>query len=160
MQGLDDPELTSMRSELALLDARLGELFETLPEESVDLAVASLRSAHGRVVYLLDRPDAEDRESRLTAATTDLGDALATLTTNRTAWKEIYGVITLRRRAALAETKREEVLEHTMQHQQALQFMSVLLSVIHEEVEDPALKVKLATRIGERLNRPALKSGD
>lgn len=154
--GLEDPELTSMRHEIALLDARLGELFRTVPEESVRDAVAGVRDAAARIRYVADRPDVDRREERLSEAVADITEGLALLDVERTAWKEIYDVVTLRRRAALAETKREEALEHTMIHQQALQFFATLLTIIHEEVEDPALKKRLATKIGERMNRPAL----
>ena len=154
--GLDDPELTSLRSEISLLDARMGELLNSIPEESARDAIAGIRAAYNRIAYLCDRSDLDGREERLSAACLDIGQALETLATEQVAWKEVYNVITLRRRAALAETKREEGLEHTMIHQQALSFFATLLTVIHEEVEDPALKKRLATQIGIRMNRPQL----
>lgn len=48
-RALEDPELLSSRSEVALLDARLGELAATLPDEPADLDSATWQNLLGLI---------------------------------------------------------------------------------------------------------------
>ncbi len=153
-EALDDPNLTSMRSELALLDSRLGEVLGSITEDTTATRLEAATSAVHRLRYLADRPDLQDRESTLETITSDLEAALAMEQDERAAWKEVYVLIDRRRRTATVETKREDLEEHTLRHAQALYFFQRLLLAIQEEVEDPKLKAAIADRLGRELNRP------
>lgn len=151
MAGIDDPDLTSMRTEIALLDARMGELLEGLSDTASTEAWTSTIDSTGRLRYLLDRPDLEGREVRLEAVCIQLEASVSTEVVNRDTWHEVYSLIDRRRRTANVELKREELEEHTLRHAQALHFFQQLLAVVHEEVTDPALKQRLSQRLAERM---------
>ena len=154
VDGLNDPELTSLRSEVALLDARLGELLESLADAGTPEAWSQVKAASAKLRYVADRPDMDDRETVLTALATQLEQAAAVMAENTGSWKEIYLVIDRRRRTVGVELKREQQEEHTLMHSQALYFFQQLLLAIHEEVPDVDVKAKLAARIAKLMNRP------
>jgi hypothetical protein len=155
MDSIDDPDLTSLRSEIALVDARLGELFSLLSDAGTDEAWDAVRDVGERLRYVVDRPDLEDREVVLDTLTVKLGTACDVMTANERGWKEIYSLIDRRRRTVAVELKREENEEHTLKHAQALHFFQQLLIAIHEEIDDVDIKAALAVRISKLMNRPA-----
>jgi len=154
MDSIDDPDLTSLRSEIALVDARLGELLKNLSQAGTDEAWSTVKTVRDRLRYVVDRPDADDREVTLDLLTVKLDAAVEVMRSNQTGWSEIYALIDRRRRTVGVELKREESQEHTLRHAQALHFFQALLVAIHEEVEDVQVKAALATRISKLMNRP------
>jgi len=153
MDSLDDPDLTSLRSEIALVDARIGELLQNMAEAGTAEAWGVVKEVRTRLRYVVDRPDLPDRETVLDLLTVKL-DAAAQVMMDNDNWAEVYGLIDRRRRTAAVELKREESQEHTLRHTQALFFFQQLLIAIHEEVPSPEIKAALATRISKLMNRP------
>ena len=154
VDGLNDPELTSLRSEVALLDARLGELLESLADAGTPDAWSQVKDIVVGLRYVADRPDLDDREAALTGLATRLEVAATVMAENTGAWKEIYLVIDRRRRTVGVELKREQQEEHTLMHSQALYFFQQLLLSVHEEVPDVDTRARLAARIAKLMNRP------
>jgi hypothetical protein len=154
MTSLDDPDLTSLRPEIALIDSRLGELFSLMSEAGTEEAWATVRDVGERLRYVVDRPDLEDREVVLDTLTVKLATACDVMKANERGWKEINSMIDRRRRTAAVEQKREQNEEHTLLATQALYFFQQVHAAINEEVEDVGIKQRISDRLGKLMNRP------
>lgn len=153
VEGIDDPELTSLRTEIALLDARMGELVEGLDEIGATEAWASVLEQSGRLERLIQNPEVDGQEVVLAGIAKKLKDACDIEHTTRETWKEVYTLIDRRRRTTNVELKREENEELTMKHQQAMHFFAILIQVIKDEVPDKALQNRLSIAIATAMNR-------
>lgn len=158
LEAIDDPELTSLRTELALLDARMGEILGSLSERGHSEALAALSGAVVSLERVSAAPDMDNREEALEKAVLKARAAVDDMRAEKQAWVEIYQLVDRRRRTAGVELKREEFLEHTMQHQQALWFFQQLLAAIHEIIPDQAVKERLAIKISKIMNREPPKA--
>ena len=107
--GLNDPELSSCKNELALIDSRLGDLF------------TSRRSS-------------------------------------RTFWREVYGLIDLRRKVANAEHRREGVMQQHLTIEQATALIGCLLALIRQEQTE--VQHRLSSGLRAMLPRFGLAPGE
>ena len=110
--AMDDPDLGSLRSTLALLDVRVAELLAEAygPDGSGGLSVRHLRQTWARVVAAFQAEDAD----RLDAALEAHAEAMEGATAAADAWAELADVLDKRRKAAgtasLAENRADRAV--------------------------------------------------
>jgi hypothetical protein len=144
--GLDNPELISMREELALVDARMGELLERLTTgESGDawLEVTRLAARIRKVVD--DQPGNWFDELDLILG--ELGACIEAANSDTQVWGELHGVLEQRRRIADTERKREEFESEAVTRNQWATFLTSVQTAIMEEVTDVHSRARLAAKI-------------
>lgn len=155
-RALNDPELTSLAHELALLDARIGEIFQKMP-------TGESGQAWDDMMVAVNNLDTALQEERLDDAVFWIGQAKKAIRLSkaeRDGWNEIYGAISQRRQLADTERKREEMLSGNMTVRQAAVLVTSIQTAILEEVHDPAVRRQLAWRISVLLNaNPTLPGG-
>lgn len=157
---LMDPDLTSLRQEIALLVTRVKDLGESLSEasaqEAVEEATGALALALPALEELEEEPLPEQPAQALLEAKAHVrtaSQALATLGHEAETWEEIYKVTDLLRKTAESERKREDRLAETMTASQAATLYSALNTAIHDVLgEYPDLKEKLARRVESVMN--------
>jgi hypothetical protein len=127
-----DPELLSLRSEIALLDARIAELLGR-----VDTGES------GALWNTLQKEWAAFRRSRALGDVPTMHLAIARLDllmdrkhTDSAAWQEIGEAIEQRRKLVESEQKRLVALQAMMSQEQALTLMGVLVDIITTHVRD------------------------
>ncbi len=153
-EAMEDPELGGLASEIALLDARIGEVLAKMPahESLVGWAImgsglGTLNSALSHLLAALpeDDPSRQDMELALETMTEALTDANA----EYRAWENIESLIQQRRRVVDTERKRESELKANMTYKEVLVFIAQLQTALVEEISDK----ELLQRIGRRIRR-------
>ena len=155
-QALDDPELLSVRHEVALLDARLGELMGALSTGGTEEAWEETRIATRQLRQLVEKPHQDGRDVALTSAVERLEHALEGVHADARAWDDILKSVGVRRRLVDTERKREELLAGTMLSSQAMAFVAALQIAIQDcipegDVDTPGEKIR--ARLGRRIRQ-------
>lgn len=152
-QSLEDPELTSLHSEIALIDARLGELLSGLPTgesgQAWDDVIQYTRALEGAV--------ATGDMDKIRGLVEDLADAVDSGDKEQKAWNGIIKAVGERRKLADVERKREEQHAATLTARQAMTLVGALQAAILEEVHDEVTRGRIAQRLQWLLN---LQEGD
>jgi hypothetical protein len=130
--ALADPELLSLRSQVAVLDAREGELYAGLD-----------RGEAGAIWQALGVAVAELEEARATNSTKKMAVALASITSlvrqgasDAQKWVELYEVIGLRRSVAESERKRLTDMEQMFTAKQGLLLAAALVAAVKRAVDE------------------------
>lgn len=150
----EDAALLELREELALVDARLGDLLQR-----VELGEAGSLWRRARASYAAfeDASRRQDTDA-VRAALAELGGLLRRGAGDYAAWAEVHACIEQRRRLAEAERKRLEALQATLTAEQALAMFSALTSIIKAHVTDRAALAAISDEIVRLANRPALEA--
>ena len=164
-QILEDPELAGMRQELALIDARMGELLSRLDDGDTKEAWARVEEVMNSLDDAIEaKPiEGEDPYEMLLERGRKIAGILHTTVQEHRAdgktWDELYEVVDLRRRVSQAETKREVDLSGSLTAKQAMALVAAIRAAISETVTDEAMRLLLNQRIFTQiLNRPQLAS--
>jgi len=141
--ALDDPDLLSLRSNLALSATRLGELLEKLPTRESAKAWEEMR---GCLVGLRTAiADGETKEAL--SITKNMTNLMSMALAERALWEEILETQEHHRRLADTERKREDHLQAHVTAAQFSMFLAYFYRVIMEVVSDPAEQQRIADRI-------------
>jgi hypothetical protein len=144
--SLKDREQLSLKPEIALVDAKLNQLLERIPEaesgagwKAIKNHIVDLRGelAEGKVVQVAVRLD------KMEALTLDAINEEAT-------WQDIRQAVHDRRLLAESERKRAVEAQQILTAEQALTLMGVIESIIVKHVTDYDARIAIATEL-ERL---------
>lgn len=139
-RGLADAELLSLRAELALLDARAGELLGRLPTGESG-AAWRLARRHARALAGAVRSG----DGAATASTLDaLGRLLDGAAGDAATWRELRETVALRARVAEAERRRVETLSASLTAEQALALAGRLAEIVRANVSDPEALARIS----------------
>lgn len=161
-KALDDPELTSMTSEIALIDTRLGELLQKFElKESAEawnmvvVASASIRLAIENARTRFDEKDTADVErlAALYAGVDQLDAAIDAGSRDRSLWHELFATMEQRRRLVETEGKREDRLQQMITARQTMEVFGALQAIITDEIDDPERLKRIAERLRALLYR-------
>jgi hypothetical protein len=127
-----DPELTSLRSELALVDARLMDLLTRVHTgESVALWRA-LRKAY-RALKLSQRAGDVGKMKDAFAA---MESHLESATADTEAWAEIHTLVEQRRKLADTESRRLLTLQQMITCESAMVLVGVVVEIVTQHIAD------------------------
>jgi hypothetical protein len=136
-----DPDLLSLREDLALLEAHICQLLSRLSRKP---------APQGQVLKALDRlkraGDGADAEAALEALDQLIRSGRDLLRTDDALWREILAVIQVKVRVAPVEWKRLKDLRALVPVEEALTFVKALLAVARETVTDPETYRRLMQR--------------
>lgn len=143
-----DPELFTLRSEVAALDSRLEELFGRLSTGESGAAWADMRKHLEGAMEALKHGDAVAARDGLNAATelVRLGDA------DERQWREIRDTIRDRAKAVGEERRHAAMLQTMIPAEQAISMMARLLDVVKENIQDRSALSRIALEV-DRLSR-------
>lgn len=145
-----DAELTSVASEIALIDTRLSELFERLDTTETSAAWAA--------AYKLYKESKGPDKMKAYAADKALGDVLEKGLADVAAWNEICGLVEMRRKCAETEGKRLAQLDQFVTAKQANVLMAAIVKLVTENVADADARRRIAAGLAE-LAGPGDKPG-
>jgi hypothetical protein len=131
-QAEDDAELLSLRSEVALVDARLADLLSRVETGESGQRWLSLRKAHRA-----------SKRSRLSGDVPAMTQTLAEIelvieraTDDHAAWGEIAALLEQRRKLTESEQKRLVTLQQMLSSEQAMAMIHRLIDIITRHVPD------------------------
>jgi hypothetical protein len=129
-QAADDPELLSLRSEVALLDARLTDLLSRVHTGESGLLWAELRRAYR--AFAKARLAGDDEAAALAM----VEHLIERAGQDHQAWAEIGELIEQRRKLAESEGKRLVTLQQMMTAEQAMVLMRNMVDIVTRHVSD------------------------
>ncbi len=141
-QYLNDPDYLVMRSEMALLDARMGEILEKLDDAVSDNAWMQVR----RALSLLKTKDrlSPDEVMDLTGY---LEEALEMTATEAEVWDEVTGLIEARRKVADTERRRITEAQKYLTYDEAHAMMALFVNAVTETVKDESIRTQILERM-------------
>jgi len=152
-RAMQDPDLSSLKSELSLMDARVGDLLAKLPEKHTTETWREVKLALVAIQTAIDNDGAEPEE--IHALLGHVLDDLDLIRGDTQIWKEIQDTVAERRRLSVEERKRETALEGTVTAAQFDLVVGAMGLAVNEEVSEfehltPVQAEELVARIGAR----------
>jgi hypothetical protein len=141
-ESMGDRRLTELRDDLALFDARVGELLENVGKAP---APEWFRSLGKKARAALDRKKVEDAAG-FERALIELAEAIVAANVEEQAWAEVYQVMESRRKLVEAVHRRQKDLRHMIEADKAFVLIDRLVDVVARNVKDP---VALANIVAE-----------
>jgi hypothetical protein len=129
---LADPELTSLRSELALVDARLIELLGRVHSGESGALWRALRKAYRAFKFYQQTGDVVKMREAFAEMEAHLDAAAA----DTEAWAEIHALVESRRKLAATESQRLVMLKQMITCEQAMVFIGVITDVVTRHITD------------------------
>lgn len=152
-QAASDPELLAMRSDIALLDARLSDVLGR-----VDTGEAGALWRAAREMYADARDAMADKDAaRLSVALTALGGLLDKGVADWAAWDEVRSLLEQRRKLAESEVKREVLAQQMVKVDQAMVLVSALVDSVKRHVTDRDTLASISADFGRLLS---ISAGD
>jgi hypothetical protein len=152
-QAQDDPELLSLRSEVALVDSRLADLLSRVDTGESGQLWAELRRAYRAFARVRQSGDDE------TAALATVERLIERAGQDHQAWAEIGALIEQRRKLAESESKHMATLQQMLTTEQALSMMRAIVDILTRHVSDKqalsAIIVELQRMAGPAHELPA-----
>lgn len=145
-EALSDPDLTALREEIALTDARLADLLARVDTGEAGSAWDAAKKAMAEY----DRAEAsgaDDAPYRASLALRTLRDVLAS-EQDYEAWNEVHRMVEQRRRLVEAESKRVEKLQQSITADRMMLLMAAVVGVIREHIRDRDTLAALSRDIG------------
>lgn len=143
-EALADPELTSIRSEIAVLDSRFSSLLEKLQGTESAEAWATIATKIPRLVDLLDRGDLDEAK----VLVDELAGIVRTGLTDFSTWREIYAVTDQKARLTEIERKQKIELDQFVPIEKVYLLVMALISLVRENVKDEDVLRRISRGIG------------
>jgi hypothetical protein len=136
-----DPELTSLRSELALVDARLADVLSRVDTGESSARWWALLKAHRAFRHAKASGDEPKMQEALAALELHLEGG----THDYQAWETITELIEQRRKLADSETRRLATLQQMLSAEQAMLLVGVVVDIIARHITDRQVLAQIIT---------------
>lgn len=137
---MNDPDLLSMRKEMALVDVRLGELLQKL--ETCDSPQAWNRIAVAAA--MLDKAIREQKFDSVSDVYEILQSAMTAHKDDGATWNEIVGLVDARRKVADVERRRIEAAKKYLTLQEANAMLAYFVNSVMKHVSSPAERARIS----------------
>lgn len=149
-EALDDTELLSLRSEIALLDARLGEQVEGLKTGEGGQVWERLRATYQQ---LTDARQAGDGKL-LAQALIELGNLIQTGNAKEATWGGIIDLFEQRRKLVESERKRLVEMQQFITAERAMALITAVIHAVSRHVPDRQALSAIAVDIKQLIDQP------
>ncbi len=129
-RSYDDPELTRLRKDLALVETRLVELIQSLNSQQNGSLWTQLRSKHRELKR------SKPTSTKAANLFKEIGELVERGSNDSLIWNEIAKQIDLRRRLLDSETKRVLVAHQVMTAEEVRLLIDAVANLIREHVKD------------------------
>jgi hypothetical protein len=148
--SLNDPDLLEVRSDIALLDARLADLLSRVDNGESGHLLKEARDAFNLLKSAMQRRDAD----QTVVAMTTLDEKLNRGVADYAAWDEIYQVMGKRERAGEREMNRLVAMNQTMTVERALELIHTIGDIIRRHVQDRETLLRISAEIAYLIDHP------
>jgi len=140
---LSDPELISVKDQIAVLDSLLSEKLEGLADSNTH---ATLWSEASRAFADLKRAINERHPETIRKAISALGATLSNGLGRVRAEQSAREIIQEQAKLATVESKRLAQMEANITAKEAVQFITALMGIINEEITEHATRTRIAQK--------------
>lgn len=134
-EALQDPELLSLNAEVAVIDTRLGELFQRL--SGTETSLGWVKAHKLRQQEKVGGPDG-------IKAGQELDQLLEEGLVDTATWNEIGSLIEQRRKCAESEAKRLAQLDQFITAKQANVLIAAIIKLVTDNVDDAGTRARIA----------------
>ena len=134
-----DPDLVAVSDELALTDARIGELLgrvDTGESGEIWKSIKATYAAGEKARLAYDATGDADQRQTFFEAWETIGVLIGEGIQDNAAWADVFSLVEQRRKLAETETKRREKLGQMITADRAMLLMGAVLGLIKENVSD------------------------
>jgi len=154
LEARDDPELLSLRDDVAVLEALIKEKFAQIRDGETGPDWTAVLNQFEDLVDNFQTWDWTKQEQALR----ELGALLTDRRNEAVVLDEILGLMDQKARLAMAEHKRLVRLQQTMTVEQALTLASILADIVRRNVKDPEALRIIQAEWTEVTNAPPVRS--
>ncbi len=149
--ALDDPELTSLRDEIALCDVRVGSLIERIKEGTSGRLWSKIRE-HARKALIAGA--SKGKAAELMQHVAELGRLVEDGCAEQSLWDDLFRVVA-RRKSLCDSERRRQVEQHFLISVARVQILiDALIGAVHEEhADDPAGFGRIADAFARLIGR-------
>jgi len=148
--SLRDPELLSARADIALMDARIGELTSRLSNKDNADRWKMLKANWDAFLYALTVGDDAEQKRCLQMNGKLINGAMK----YEALWDSLYQAIERRSSIAQREQKRVIEMREVLSLEQGVAFVNALTKIVMRHVVDPAIRRRIADEMNEVVNMP------
>ena len=130
--AISDPELLALRDEVALLDARLGELLSSLGVSGSSETWKELSETFSRLRHAITERDPQEANAMLA----EMDRLLKAGQNDAKVWEETYRVVEQRRKVVESERRRLVEMQQMITTEQAMVLIARVQELIIEHVTD------------------------
>jgi hypothetical protein len=150
--SLNDPEILTLRDDLALYDARLEDLLGKVDTGECGETWAALLSSVHEFRAAEEAANSTDNENKRAEWRRDREVAMQTILVlcqegmaDYAAWNEVKSVLELRRRASETEMKRRVAMQTMITEDRALLMQSAFLDILRKNVTDLSILAAISS---------------
>lgn len=149
-ESLTDPDLLELRSEIAVLDARMGELIERIDTGESGAAWVAARLA----LQQYNESELDGDKAKKVAAMRQLEEALERGAADYAIWSEIAAMTEQRRKLVESERKRLVDMQQVITSDRAMLLIGAVVDIIRRNVTDRGMLSGINRELTALLNRP------
>lgn len=154
--ALQDPELISMREDLAILTVRIQELISRLKTGENSEIWADLRKAHQSFLLAMRKGDQDEAGRALSA----LGNLINSGSDVETTWSELFEAIERKTVVAGREWKRLSDLQQLMTLEDTMMLITAIMGSVKRHVTSAKQRQQIALDLNLLLNKSATRRPD
>ncbi len=155
-RALEDPQLLSIRDDVALMEGRVKQLIERVQTKE--------SSQTWKVARQLSRQYVEAKRNKDVAQMAELSDQLAILVyrgaPDYQVWEDIQRTVDQKARLAKQEEERMAMLDQMMTAEQAMLICFAILNIIRANVDDVKARGRISHEIGKIISANARRRTD
>jgi hypothetical protein len=141
--AIDDPELGTLKSEIALLDTRIGEMLSSVDTEQYGDIWKQTHDGFHRLKAAINSKDG----NMMASALNDMDAAIKRGYSDMSTWDSIIKVIEQRRKLTDSERKRLVDLQQMITAEQSMLLVGTLMRAVKEHVTDKRALSAIANEI-------------
>ena len=134
-EAQSDVNLLALRDEIALLDARLGDVLGTVDTGESSKIWKELQAVNGELQVAIRAKD----NGKATQAASELSRLVSAGGADLEAWNDVMNLLDQRRRLVESERKRLVELQQVITTERAMTLLSVVLDTIRTHVTDRSI---------------------
>ena len=140
LESVNDTELLNMRSDIALIDARIEDLLGSTRQVAYVDLIQNLKKCMSALGVAIEKGDATGISSAIGFLEQTINDGETDLAT----WDQIVGLLEMRRRLAESERKRLVDMNQMVNTEDAMNLVARLLAAVKETVTDRTQLTRIA----------------
>lgn len=142
-EGRNDPELLSLREEIALTHARMSELLKKVDTKESGMLWKKARDTYKDLRAAISAQDA----SKMTACLLVLDETLSEGVSDYSAWEKVFSLVEQRRKLSESERKRLIDMRQIITVERAMAMIGAISGIIRKHVTDKVILAKIANDI-------------
>ena len=143
-EAQSDPELLSLRSEIALIDVRIGGLVKTIDSEKSERLWGTVKKEYDDLAFAMKNNNTSQTIKQMGEIKRLLSEGME----DDAIWEEITGAIDQRRKLVESERTRLVQMQEMITSERAMLLIAAVVDIVRENVNDAKTLQSISADIG------------